>query len=301
MTNILRAVIQGLEVTFENNGLGGMASTFQLLEIAHTYFWFKDNKADLSPMSERNSPLNGSRESLASIDPNVSANLPPPSNIVPNPPPTNLNSPNTGLVAQLGKILSSFFFFFFFFDFHLQSGSLWRESKLALARSYATATQGGIHFGPSVELRTNPKHSFSPHVPFHSQLTVSPSLSSGLSTNEMKTSRSMMSPGHEPIAGTDSCFVSFRFCLVFSVVRVENVRFSSLYFPFRLDPVEINGDEFQKIEISSERSSFSAKQSNGNNKSVENQVRPASLNFTNDVNRFELRSFSFSYQTTWFV
>ena len=99
MTNILRAVIQGLEVTFENNGLGGMASTFQLLEIAHTYFWFKDNKADLSPMSERSSPLNGSRESLASIDPNsTTTNLP-----APEPPATNLNSPNAGLVAQLGK------------------------------------------------------------------------------------------------------------------------------------------------------------------------------------------------------
>ena len=107
MTNILRAVIQGLEVTFENNGLGGMASTFQLLEIAHTHFWFKDNKADLSPMSERNSPLNGSRESLASIDPNSTTNLAAPANVVPNPPAasTNLNSPNTGLVAQLGNAL----------------------------------------------------------------------------------------------------------------------------------------------------------------------------------------------------
>jgi hypothetical protein len=63
------------------------------------------------------------------------------------------------------------------------SGSLWRESKLALARSYATAAQASINLGGSVELRTNPKHSFSPHVPFHSALTVSPSLSSGINTN----------------------------------------------------------------------------------------------------------------------
>ena len=101
MTNILRAVIQGLEVTFENNGLGGMASTFQLLEIAHTHYWIKDAKTDLSPMSERNSPLSGSRESLASIDPNVplNASTMPPQQQQQN----NTTSPNTSLVAQLGK------------------------------------------------------------------------------------------------------------------------------------------------------------------------------------------------------
>ena len=47
MMNILRAVIQGLEVTFDNNGIGGMASTFQLLEIAHTHYWVKDNTVEL--------------------------------------------------------------------------------------------------------------------------------------------------------------------------------------------------------------------------------------------------------------
>jgi hypothetical protein len=107
MTNILRAVIQGLEVTFENNGIGGMASTVQLLEIAHTHYWIKDTKNDLSPMSERNSPITGSRESLASIDPNITSNPPV---IPPNIPPqqqqqqqSNVTSPNPGLVAQLGK------------------------------------------------------------------------------------------------------------------------------------------------------------------------------------------------------
>ena len=105
MTNILRAVIQGLEVTFENNGLGGMASTFQLLEIAHTHYWIKDNKNDLSPMSERNSPLGGSRESLASIDPNTSSNsnIPSANAPIPQQQQGNLTSPNAGLVAQLGK------------------------------------------------------------------------------------------------------------------------------------------------------------------------------------------------------
>jgi hypothetical protein len=112
MTNILRAVIQGLEVTFENNGLGGMASTFQLLEIAHTHYWIKDTKNDLSPMSERNSPENGSRESLSSIDPNIVSNPPAmPSAIPPTPQQqqqqqqqqSNASNPNPGLVAQLGK------------------------------------------------------------------------------------------------------------------------------------------------------------------------------------------------------
>jgi hypothetical protein len=56
-----------------------------------------------------------------------------------------------------------------------------------------------MNSGPSVELRTNPKHSFSPHVPFHSTLTVSPSLSSGMNTNELKQSRSMNT---DQIAGT---------------------------------------------------------------------------------------------------
>lgn len=59
-----------------------------------------------------------------------------------------------------------------------------------------------MNFGPSVELRTNPKHSFSPHVPFHSTLTVSPSLTTGLNSNEiMKSSRSMLATPHDLNAG----------------------------------------------------------------------------------------------------
>ena len=63
------------------------------------------------------------------------------------------------------------------------SGSLFRGSKLVFQRSYAAATQASMHFGSGVELRTNPKHSFSPHGPFHSTLTISPSLSSGINSN----------------------------------------------------------------------------------------------------------------------
>ena len=42
MLKMLLAVTHGLEVTYSNFGLGGMASAFQLHEIAHTHFWTKD-------------------------------------------------------------------------------------------------------------------------------------------------------------------------------------------------------------------------------------------------------------------
>ncbi|KAK9738591.1 DENN (AEX-3) domain [Popillia japonica] len=42
MLKILLAVTHGLEVTYGNFGLGGMASAFQLNEIAHTHYWTKD-------------------------------------------------------------------------------------------------------------------------------------------------------------------------------------------------------------------------------------------------------------------
>lgn len=42
MLKMLLAVVHGLEVTFSNFGLGGMASAFQMLEVAHTHYWSKD-------------------------------------------------------------------------------------------------------------------------------------------------------------------------------------------------------------------------------------------------------------------
>ena len=42
MLKVLSAVISGLEVSYANYGLGGMASAFQVLEIAHTHYWTKD-------------------------------------------------------------------------------------------------------------------------------------------------------------------------------------------------------------------------------------------------------------------
>ncbi|RZC37304.1 MAP kinase-activating death domain protein [Asbolus verrucosus] len=59
MLKVLQAVVHGLEVTYGNYGLGGMASAFQLHEIAHTHFWTKeliDLSTDLTQSSSPRSP-----------------------------------------------------------------------------------------------------------------------------------------------------------------------------------------------------------------------------------------------------
>ncbi|XP_055600915.1 MAP kinase-activating death domain protein isoform X2 [Uranotaenia lowii] len=67
----LLAITHGLEATFGNFGLGGMASVFQMMEIAHTHFWSKDlteSAADptASLLSSRSVSPMGSRENLRS-------------------------------------------------------------------------------------------------------------------------------------------------------------------------------------------------------------------------------------------
>lgn len=62
MSKLLATIVYGLEQTYANNGLGGMASAFQLLEIAHTHYWCQSgleatrsgSQGDgaMSPMSE---------------------------------------------------------------------------------------------------------------------------------------------------------------------------------------------------------------------------------------------------------
>lgn len=42
MLKCIQAIAHGLDVTYSNFGLGGMASVFQLMEIAHTHYWSKD-------------------------------------------------------------------------------------------------------------------------------------------------------------------------------------------------------------------------------------------------------------------
>jgi len=82
---MLQVVIYGLEQTYSNFGLGGMASAFQVLEIAHTHYWTKDlseaQGLDLrgggtAMMSQASSPY-GSRENLKSpVSPHGGSPLP---------------------------------------------------------------------------------------------------------------------------------------------------------------------------------------------------------------------------------
>ncbi|CAF0752523.1 unnamed protein product [Rotaria sp. Silwood1] len=251
MINILRAVIQGLEVTFENNGVGGMASTFQLLEIAHTHYWIKDNtmRNDLSPMSERNSPLASSRGSLASIEANTSANsisLSP--NVQSEEKQNEIINPTASLATQLEKT-------------QIFSGSFWRESKSVLTRSFISATQATTAFAPSFELRLNPKHSFSLHVPFHSTLTVSPSISSSFNSKEHLS------------------------------LKQSHLMLNNNDIDQKIDSIDVNGDEYQNIEILSdsipeanEISIVNANTNESNEMLIDNQIRPNSLNLIDEHN-----------------
>nr|XP_014294410.1 MAP kinase-activating death domain protein isoform X5 [Halyomorpha halys] len=69
MLKVIQAIVTGLEITYANYGLGGMASAFQVLEIAHTHYWTKDlsDPAGLESamLSQSPSPY-GSRENLHS-------------------------------------------------------------------------------------------------------------------------------------------------------------------------------------------------------------------------------------------
>ncbi|XP_050299594.1 MAP kinase-activating death domain protein isoform X2 [Anthonomus grandis grandis] len=71
MLKVLQAIQHGLEVTFSNYGLGGMASVFQMQEIAHTHYWTKDvgdsASADITQASSPKSPQSP-RYSLQSSD-----------------------------------------------------------------------------------------------------------------------------------------------------------------------------------------------------------------------------------------
>ncbi|KAM8721000.1 hypothetical protein ACLKA7_006953 [Drosophila subpalustris] len=70
MLKCVQAVAGGLDATFSNFGLGGMASVFQLMEVAHTHYWTKEinEGSDISSSllsSHAASPM-GSRENLRS-------------------------------------------------------------------------------------------------------------------------------------------------------------------------------------------------------------------------------------------
>ena len=57
MLTTLKAMVHGLEYTYQNHGLGGMASAFMVLEILHTHYWIKEvgnnsNKSEASVTPE---------------------------------------------------------------------------------------------------------------------------------------------------------------------------------------------------------------------------------------------------------
>jgi hypothetical protein len=69
----LLAMTHGLEHSYSNFGLGGMASVFQMMEIAHTHYWTKDlgeggGGSDMSTslMSSQSVSPAGSHENLRS-------------------------------------------------------------------------------------------------------------------------------------------------------------------------------------------------------------------------------------------
>jgi len=71
MLKCVQAIAGGLDVTFSNFGLGGMASVFQLMEVAHTHYWSKEinEGSDMSSSllsSHAASPM-GSRENSSKI------------------------------------------------------------------------------------------------------------------------------------------------------------------------------------------------------------------------------------------
>lgn len=53
MLAVCKAVISGLEHTIQNHGLGGMASAYMMLEIAHTHFWARDVNSSKSDVNIR--------------------------------------------------------------------------------------------------------------------------------------------------------------------------------------------------------------------------------------------------------
>ncbi|XP_075545658.1 rab3 GDP-GTP exchange factor isoform X1 [Dermacentor variabilis] len=57
---MLQLVIGGLEHSFHNCGIGGMASALQVLEIAHTHFWAKDLSAEAGMQESVSSSARGS-------------------------------------------------------------------------------------------------------------------------------------------------------------------------------------------------------------------------------------------------
>lgn len=70
MLKLLSAMIHGLEQSYFHNGIGGMASAFSALEIAHTHYWAKEREsnkdessvATTASVSQTNSPYDSGED-----------------------------------------------------------------------------------------------------------------------------------------------------------------------------------------------------------------------------------------------
>lgn len=52
MLEVLKAAVYGLEVSVENQNIGGIASAFQFLEIAHTHYYGRDLKEQMAKLRD---------------------------------------------------------------------------------------------------------------------------------------------------------------------------------------------------------------------------------------------------------
>ena len=67
MLSMLKTLIAGLEVTYQNHGVGGMASAFSVLEVIHTHYWEKDSGGGGSSNKSDSSNPSLSRVSTACV------------------------------------------------------------------------------------------------------------------------------------------------------------------------------------------------------------------------------------------
>lgn len=54
---MMKAAVYGFEVSVENQGIGGIASAFQFLEIAHTHYYGRDIKEEIARLRDDDDEL----------------------------------------------------------------------------------------------------------------------------------------------------------------------------------------------------------------------------------------------------
>ena len=162
MAKLIQTIVYGLEQTYANNGIGGMASAYQLFEIIHTHYWINDNTGNNSSKTDESSPNTlssmpspvESKENLSSIQSsyNISKHQQQQqqqqqqheTNVHHSPSPSNDNN-STSIVTQLGN--------------------LWHNSKLnsftkSISNHISSASKqptfkNTIHLSPTNEIENN--------------------------------------------------------------------------------------------------------------------------------------------------